>query len=155
MERVEVFRGPASVLYGSEAIGGVLNLIYRVPDYFGQGTDVSGNLGYRFSSADTQHKGFFNINGNVDNLGFMVNGSYRKAQDYTAPAGSFGNITLAEDTPVLDSGVQDQNFNIFFGLRLPRDKLYLPGWPVSESLKKAPLFVILIAIDYQSNWVRP
>ncbi|UCC40278.1 MAG: TonB-dependent receptor [Candidatus Aminicenantes bacterium] len=121
MERVEVVRGPASVLYGSEAIGGVLNLIYRVPDYFQQGTNVSGNIGYRFSSADTQHKGFLNINGNVENFGFMVNGFYRNAQGYTAPAGSFGNITLAKDTPVLDSGVQDQNFNIFLGLRISQD----------------------------------
>jgi vitamin B12 transporter len=31
IERVEVVRGPASVLYGSSAIGGVVNLISRVP----------------------------------------------------------------------------------------------------------------------------
>lgn len=31
IERIEVVRGPASVLYGSEAMGGVINLITRVP----------------------------------------------------------------------------------------------------------------------------
>ncbi|MFC2156338.1 TonB-dependent receptor plug domain-containing protein [Acidobacteriota bacterium] len=121
MERVEVVRGPSSVLYGSEAIGGVLNLIYRVPDYTEEGAHVTGNLGYRFSSADTQHKGFLNVNGNVGNFGFMINGSYRNSQEYTAPSGSFGDITLAQDTPVLDSGVQDQNFNVFLGFRISQD----------------------------------
>ena len=30
-ERVEVLRGPASVLYGSNAMGGVLNIVTRRP----------------------------------------------------------------------------------------------------------------------------
>ena len=32
IERVEVIKGPASTLYGSEAIGGVINLITRLPE---------------------------------------------------------------------------------------------------------------------------
>ena len=117
LERVEVVRGPSSVLYGSEAIGGVINLITHLPDYNREGTNVSGNLGYRYSSADEQHKGFVDINGNVGRLGFRFSGSYRKAQDYYAPSGTFGNIKLEEDTNVIDSRVQDSNFNFFLGYR--------------------------------------
>lgn len=42
-ERVEVLRGPASVLYGSNAMGGVLNIVTRAPQQDGVMTHV--NLG--------------------------------------------------------------------------------------------------------------
>ena len=32
IERVEIVKGPASTLYGSEAIGGVINLITKIPE---------------------------------------------------------------------------------------------------------------------------
>jgi len=118
IERVEVVRGPSSVLYGSEAIGGVVNIITRVPDYNRKGTNVYGNLSYRYSSADNQYKGFAEINGNVGHLGFMLSGTYRLAEDYTAAAGSFGNITLDKETSIHDTGVKDGSFNLFLGYRL-------------------------------------
>ena len=41
-ERVEVLRGPASVLYGSNAMGGVVNIVTRFPQvYEGATTDVT------------------------------------------------------------------------------------------------------------------
>jgi outer membrane receptor protein involved in Fe transport len=112
VSRLEVVRGPASVLYGSDAIGGVVNIITKVPEFDPEGTAIHGNIGYRFGSADTQHKGTVNVNGHVGKLGFVVNGNYRKSNDYTAPAGTFGQIDLAEDTTVTDTGVQDNGINI-------------------------------------------
>jgi hemoglobin/transferrin/lactoferrin receptor protein len=118
MERIEIVRGPASVLYGSEAIGGVVNMITQTPLYHGGGTNIFGNLGYRFSSAGSQHKGFANINGNVGNFGFMMHGTYRNAYEYRAPSGSFGEITLDDDTPVNDTGVQDNSMTAILGFRI-------------------------------------
>ena len=41
-ERVEVLRGPASVLYGSNAMGGVINIVTRLPQvYEGSTTNVT------------------------------------------------------------------------------------------------------------------
>ncbi|MBN1224974.1 MAG: TonB-dependent receptor [Candidatus Aminicenantes bacterium] len=118
LDRVEVVRGPASVLYGSEAIGGVINMITREPNFNLGGSSIVGNIGYRYSSADSQNKGFANINGNLGNLSFMLSGTFRNSKEYSAPAGTFGDITLKQDTPVLDSGVQDSGFNVFLGYRL-------------------------------------
>ncbi len=117
LARVEIVRGPASVLYGSEAIGGVINMISSFPEFRLDKTHFSGNLGYRYSSADSQNKGFVNFKGNIRNFSFMLSGSYREASDYTAPAGDFGNISLSDDTPVIDTGVKDYNLNFYFSYR--------------------------------------
>jgi outer membrane receptor protein involved in Fe transport len=112
VDRVEVVRGPASVLYGSDAIGGVVNIITRVPDYDIGTSSIHGSIGYRYSSADKQNKGAVNINGNVGKLGFMLSGNLRSAKEYSAPAGTFGNINLTEDVTVSDTGVKDGGANL-------------------------------------------
>ncbi len=118
VERVEVVRGPASVLYGSDAIGGVINVITRNPEYDIKGKSIHGNLGYRYSSHDSQNKMTASLNGNMGRFGFMVSGNYRKSDDYMAPAGSFGNITLDNDTTVYDTGVKDGGLNLLFRYKL-------------------------------------
>ena len=118
VNRVEVVRGPASVLYGSDAIGGVINIITKIPDYGQEGTEVHGNFGYRYGSADQQQKGNASVFGHIENFGFMVSGTYRNSKSYEAPSGSFGEIDLTNNTVVNDSGVQDNSFNVFLGYRL-------------------------------------
>ncbi len=118
VERVEVVRGPASVLYGSDAIGGVINIISRLSEYDKDSNSVHGSLGYRYSSHDSQNKATANLNGNIGRFGFMISGNYRKSNDYMAPAGSFGDITLANDTTVYDTGVKDGGLNVMFRYKL-------------------------------------
>ncbi len=52
IERLEVLRGPASVLYGSDALGGVLQGISRLPPYADEGWEVGGEAYARYSSSD-------------------------------------------------------------------------------------------------------
>jgi len=51
--RLEIVRGPSSVLYGSDAIGGTANVITRGPWTWGEGFQHGESLHYRFASADT------------------------------------------------------------------------------------------------------
>lgn len=44
VERIEVFKGPASSLYGNNAMGGVINIITKTPEKFVEG-QVSGKYG--------------------------------------------------------------------------------------------------------------
>jgi outer membrane receptor protein involved in Fe transport len=124
VDRVEVVRGPASVLYGSDAIGGVINIITRVPEYDPGKSSIHGSIGYRYSSADKQNKGAVNLNGNVGKLGFMISGNLRKAKDYTAPAGTFGNIDLTEDVTVSDTGVKDGGANLLLTYSLSKQQQF-------------------------------
>ncbi len=112
VSRIEVVRGPASVLYGSDAIGGVINVITKMPDFEPEGNEIHGDLGYRYSSADSQHKGFAHFTGHTGRLGFGIGGNYRNAEAYEAPAGTFGAIELKKNTLVNDTGVQDNGLNL-------------------------------------------
>lgn len=44
VERIEIFKGPASSLYGNNAMGGVINIITKTPEKFVEG-QVSGKYG--------------------------------------------------------------------------------------------------------------
>lgn len=112
---VEVVRGPLSVLYGSDAIGGVVNLITERPSFGGTGTRIRGSVRYRYSTSDDQQAPAARLFGQVGRFGFGVTGGYRDAEAYTAPAGRFGNLTLASPTRVMDTGVRDGHGSVEAG----------------------------------------
>ena len=90
-ERVEVLRGPASVLYGSNAMGGVINIVTRQmqEDGIRTGVDVgAGTYGTMHAQASNRvRKGKFSsivtasydrTNGHRENMGFEQFGGYAK-----------------------------------------------------------------------------
>jgi len=109
VERVEVVRGPASVLYGSDAIGGAINVITRTPTDPG----IHGTAGYRYSTADNQNRLAASVAGQFGRLGLLANGALRRTDSYDAPGGSFGDITLAGNTLVQDTGVEDESAELY------------------------------------------
>lgn len=112
LERVEVVRGPGSVLYGSDAIGGVVNMITRVPS---SEDGLLGTVGYRYSTVDGQSKPSFNLLGRQGRFSYVLGASYRDAEAYKAPSGVYGDIVLPDETLVRDSGVTDRSFNTRLG----------------------------------------
>ena len=80
IDRVEVVKGPASTLYGSEAIGGLINLITRLPentDTFSLDSFVSGwgeintDIGYKYNLSNNNFGllgiNYFNYSNPIDN----------------------------------------------------------------------------------------
>ncbi|MBM4019475.1 MAG: TonB-dependent receptor [Planctomycetes bacterium] len=57
ISRIEVVKGPGSLLYGSDAVGGVLNAIMKGPQGYGEGFQSGGRLSYRISSAERSQTG--------------------------------------------------------------------------------------------------
>ena len=106
VEKIEVVRGPASVLYGSDAIGGVLNLVSREPEH---GAPLKGFLDLSYANAGDRRRAGAAVSGSLGAFTYQLGASKRKADDYEAPSGSFGNIRLGDDTTVLDSGVDDSD----------------------------------------------
>ena len=90
-ERVEVLRGPASVLYGSNAMGGVVNIVTRRMEQDGVRTDINAGYG-SWNTVQTEltnrvrYKGFSSIvsasynrtDGHRADMGFEQYGGYAK-----------------------------------------------------------------------------
>lgn len=121
VERVEVVRGPASVLYGTDAIGGVINLITRAPGFGSGPPTMSGRIAYRYGSAGDAGKGEGALSGRAGTVAWQLGGTWRRAGNYEAPSGSFGKLRLAKDVTVLDAGIKDHGENAYLGWRSERD----------------------------------
>ena len=55
LRRIELIRGPASMLYGSDAVGGVVNAVTRGAQDLRPGSNWDRRLYYRFASAENSH----------------------------------------------------------------------------------------------------
>ncbi len=84
--RVEVVRGPASLLYGSSAIGGVINLMTAdIPEQWDQGG--SGVMSLQGSSMNNMGAGFGRYTWGDESWAAAGRFGYRKAGDVRTPDG--------------------------------------------------------------------
>ncbi|MCY1280688.1 putative TonB-dependent receptor [compost metagenome] len=84
-ERIEVLKGPATLLYGGGAIGGVVNVIdkkvpTRVPE-----NGYEGELEWRGNSVANESTGLFGITAGAGNFAARVEGLKRNADEYEIP----------------------------------------------------------------------
>ncbi|KAB2964684.1 MAG: TonB-dependent receptor, partial [Thermoanaerobaculia bacterium] len=127
VETVEVVRGPASVLYGSDAIGGVLNVIPKRAA-FGPGRRFAGFLDARYGEAGEAAHVAGGLSWRADRFDVLLGGAYHDSSDYEAPAGSFGRIRLPRDTAVADTALTDDSLRLAVSARLDdRQSLRLRG----------------------------
>jgi iron complex outermembrane receptor protein len=104
-ERIEVLRGPATLLYGSSAIGGVVNVLdERIPTSRATGS-LSGSVGLRGGSVSDERSGTVNLDGGGGSWAWHVDGMAREADDYHVP----GFARLEEDEHEEDEHEEDEH----------------------------------------------
>jgi hemoglobin/transferrin/lactoferrin receptor protein len=162
-ERVEVVRGPGSVLYGSDALGGVINIITRKPTSSGSGPlglGVAGRLQLGYSTTDEQGRMRLDLGGKVGGVDVLLGGGLREASDYKSA-----------DGPVVNSGLgqaDDLNLKAGYGffakhhlgldvIRFRADDIGYPGTPNEQTPK---LFFPFhdrdkIALEYEAKDLSP
>jgi len=103
VNRVEILKGPASLMYGSDALAGVINIISNVP--VTEGT-IKGNILSNYQTNNNLYTAHANLAGNRKGFTWNAYGSLRSAGDYQNKF----------DSKVLNSRFNEKNYGAFLGL---------------------------------------
>jgi iron complex outermembrane receptor protein len=83
-ESVEILRGPATLLYGGGAIGGVINTRdNRIPSDRIDG--IQGAVEYRYDDAPEMNTGVLKLEGGTGDFAFHLSGTFRDFDDLSIP----------------------------------------------------------------------
>ena len=117
VDHIEVLRGPASAVYGTNALGGVVNIITReLPN---SGFENTINIGY--GSFNTQRYRFHHA-GNIGGIQYFAGIGYQKSDGHRE------NSNFEAQHYALKVGYQiDPHFNISFNSNITPYKYHDPG----------------------------
>ncbi len=103
VNKVEVLKGPASIMYGSDALAGVINILTNVP--VAEGT-IKGNILSNYQTNNGMLGLNANLAGNINGFNWNIYGSHKSAYDYTNKY----------DGRVFNSKFNERNFGGYVGL---------------------------------------
>jgi iron complex outermembrane receptor protein len=102
--QVEVLRGPASLLYGSGAVGGVVNVVSNlIPDFVPEAPTGSAEL--RAGSANRERSGAAELTGGAGEFAMHVEGFSRNTRDYRIPGRVVRDDPASVTGRLPDSGI--------------------------------------------------
>jgi iron complex outermembrane recepter protein len=80
VNKIEILKGPASLIYGSDAMAGVINIITNVPAAM---NTVKVNIGSNYQTNNNLRSLYGNVAGNISGFNWNVYGTTKAAADYT------------------------------------------------------------------------
>lgn len=100
LDKIEVIRGPAALLYGTSAVGGVVNTFdNRIPEELPEGP-LSGVVEARGGTNDEERAGVFILEAPVGPFALHIDGSKRRTDDIRIPG--FARTTELRDSDPID-----------------------------------------------------
>ncbi len=79
VNKIEILKGPASLVYGSDAMAGVVNIITNVPV---ERNTLKANIGSNYQTNNSLRSLYGNIAGNINGFSWNAYGTTRAAEDY-------------------------------------------------------------------------
>lgn len=129
VERIEIVKGPASLLYGSNAIGGVVNAIT------GHDSAHKGLNGYVTAVGSTNSRQAGSSAGvefGTERWLFWANGGGQRAGDYTTPIGQVRNSFTREGNVSAGVGYYPQKGSVSFNYQFDKRRYGIPIDPAEE-----------------------
>lgn len=110
-DRIEIMRGASTLLYGSNAVGGVVNIIdSRIPNVVPDG-GASGKARLSVDSISNDRSGGASINvGLSDNIALHVDGYYRRTGNYSIPGFAESETLRAAEEAELEEEDHEEQF---------------------------------------------
>lgn len=115
--RVEIIKGPASVLYGSDGMAGVINIL---PPAIPNKNSFGGSISGIYNSNNDLFGGNIKLQGNKNDFYAVANFSYQNGASYRVPANKFtynGYILPIYNNRLQNTGLQEINGSVMIGVR--------------------------------------
>jgi iron complex outermembrane receptor protein/hemoglobin/transferrin/lactoferrin receptor protein len=144
LERIEVVRGAGSVQYGSDAIGGLVQVLTKNPTFADKLT-INGNLYGKMMSSGMEQSGRGEIELSNKNIAVQTGLSYRNFGDMLAGGGK-GKLT--------PTGYNELAFNTKARFRLSNNYLLTLNYQYVEQ-NQVPLYHRVVLENYQYSYFDP
>lgn len=109
--QIEILRGPAALLYGSGAIGGLVNVVNeRIPTT--PEPKVTGQVEARYSTVDTAQNASGTIDGSAGKFALHADGNWRNADDYKIPGSRVQGDPDSGSGRLANSGTRERNIGL-------------------------------------------
>lgn len=105
IDRIEVIKGAASSLYGSGAMGGVVNVITKDGNY-SENTRIGGAFWSGYNSVNKGATGSLNLNSGGNNWYLKVASTFRSADDAETPNGILNNSQFRDNSVSVRAGLK-------------------------------------------------
>ena len=137
VERIDVVRGPASVLYGAKAIGGVINIITKR----GSEKPVELELGGAYYSGTKGKQGWAALSGTIESFDYRISGSIAEHEDRKVPSGRYTSTGRLDGTAFDNDDIYlhlgytfGAASNHYLAFKAEQKRLTTENWTDPESL---------------------
>jgi vitamin B12 transporter len=134
VERVEVVKGPRSTLYGSDAIGGVINIITRDAE---DGSSVQAGYGSYDTASASFRAGYAG-----DNAGLSIGGAWQDSEGFP---------TRSDDAS--DRGFENTSFTASASTGAGPVKLGLRAWYAEGTAQYSDFFALPVDQDFENSTI--
>ena len=121
VDRIEIVKGAGSVLFGTGALGGVVNFVMKRPAYT-EKRSVKGRVGAGLQSVNTLLHSNATVSLSEDKFYVQIDGAHRTAGNYMTPEGAMAN-----------SQFNDMNVGIRGGMRYVDNQEFIVGYQHYEA----------------------